>query len=223
MSVFRRIKWSLTGIIGKAVLWLWAKSSRTIVLGNEPYQELRRQGNPVIILIWHGRIFYAPYFFRRRGIMPLVSPSEDGEIIAQIIARWGYKILRGSGSHSIVKAWNEMKKELEGGGELIIVPDGPRGPDRKMKPGAIKLAQETGAYLVPFTFSSSKKKNLKSWDSLLIPYPFSKLVAIYGKPLAVGQDINKEDFERKIQQVQKDLTDLDRRADDYFIRSSKNP
>ena len=216
MSAFRKIRWSLTGIIGKWLLWLWAKSSRTTVIGEEQYQELRRQKKPVIILIWHGRIFYAPYFFRRRGIVPLVSPSEDGEIIAQIIARWGYKTLRGSSSHSIIRAWNEMMRELEEGGELIIVPDGPRGPDRKMKPGAIKLAKETGAYLVPFSFSSSKKKNLRSWDSFLIPLPFSRIVAIYGEPFTINPDLNKVNFDKKIQRAQNALIDLDRRADDYF-------
>ncbi len=216
MSAFRKIRWNLTGNIGKWLLWFWAKSVRTTVLGEERYKELRRQKKSVIILIWHGRIFYAPYFFRRRGIMPLVSPSEDGEIIAQIIARWGYKTLRGSSSHSIVRAWNEMKRELEEGGELIIVPDGPRGPDRTMKPGALKLAKETGAYLVPFSFSSSKKKNLKSWDSFLIPLPFSRIVAVYGEPIVVSPDLKKEEFGKKLQQIQEELIDLDHRADNYF-------
>ena len=154
MSALRRFRRNLTGIFGKWILWLWAKSARTTVLGEDEYKKLRSEKKPVIILIWHGRLFFAPYFFRRRGIMPLVSPSEDGEIIAQIGARWGYKLLRGSSSHSIIKAWNEMKKELEKGGEVIIVPDGPRGPGKKMKPGAVKLAKETGAYLnIPATYS----------------------------------------------------------------------
>ncbi len=221
MSAFRKIRWSLTGVIGKWLLWLWAKSSPAKVIGEERYKELKRQKKALIILIWHGRIFYAPYFFRHRGMMPLVSPSEDGEIIAQIITRWGYKTLRGSSSHSIIRAWNEMKRELEEGGELIIVPDGPRGPDRALKPGAVKLAEETGAFLIPFSFSSSRKKNLDSWDSFLIPMPFSKIVAIYGEPIAVGSGLSKEDFEKKTQQVQAALVDLDRRADGYF-RSIEN-
>lgn len=148
--------------------------------------------------------------------MPLVSPSEDGEIIAQIIARWGYKTIRGSSSHSIIKAWNVMKTELEKGGELIIVPDGPRGPGRKMKPGALKLAKETGAYLVPFTFSSSKRKILKSWDSFLIPKPFTKFVAVYGKPISVDSSLNNEQLEKKLQEVEKCMNRLDQKADSFF-------
>jgi lysophospholipid acyltransferase (LPLAT)-like uncharacterized protein len=219
MTVLREVRHNLTGIIGKGILWLWAKSARTTVLGEDRYNELRKRKVPVILLIWHGRIFFAPYFFRRRGIMPLVSPSEDGEIIAQIIARWGYKNLRGSSSHSIIRAWNEMKKELEKGGELIIVPDGPRGPGRKMKPGAVKLAKETGAYLVPFTFSSSKKKTLKSWDRFLIPKPFTRFVAIYGNPISVDPGLNNEQMEDKLREVEEYMIRLDQDADSFFDRS----
>lgn len=151
--------------------------------------------------------------------MPLVSPSEDGEIIAQIIARWGYKALRGSSSHSIIRAWNEMKKELEKGGELIIVPDGPRGPGRKMKPGALKLAKETGAYLVPFTFSSSKRKTLKSWDRFLIPRPFTRFVAVYGNPISVESTSSNEELEKKLLEVEDYMKELDREADNFFYLS----
>lgn len=148
--------------------------------------------------------------------MSLVSPSEDGEIIAQIISRWGYKTLRGSSSHSIIRAWKEMKKELEKGGELIIVPDGPRGPDREMKHGALKLAKETGAYLIPFTFSSSKRKNLRSWDSFLIPRPFTRFVAIYGNPVSVESDMNDENLKEKRKEVEDYMIELDNKADNFF-------
>jgi len=218
MSALSDLRHNLTGIFGKWILWLWAKSARTTVLGEAEYREMRDKKIPAIILIWHGRIFFAPYFFRQRGIMPLVSPSEDGEIIAQIITRWGYKTLRGSSSHSIIKAWNEMKKELNRGGELIIVPDGPRGPDRKMKPGALKLAQETGAYLVPFTFSSAKRKIVKSWDRFLIPRPFSRFVAIYGNPISVDAALDKKEMGNKLQEVENIMNELDRRADIFFDR-----
>ena len=216
MSLLRKVRWYLVGIVGKLVLWLWAKSTRMTIIGKEDYLKLRKQKKPVIFLVWHGRIFIVPYFFRRRRIMPLVSPSEDGEIAAQIMERWGYKILRGSSSHAIIKAWNQMKEELNQGGELIIVPDGPRGPNRRLKPGCIKLAQETGAYLVPFTFSASRKKFLKSWDSFLMFHPFSRVVAVYGQPCSINSDLNSEEFESARQRVESILCQLDEKADKYF-------
>lgn len=216
MSLLRKVRWYLVGIAGKFVLWLWAKSTRMTIIGKEDYLKLRKQKKPVIFLVWHGRIFIVPYFFRRRGIMPLISPSEDGEIAAQVMERWGYKILRGSSSHAIIKAWNQMKEELDQGGELIIVPDGPRGPNRRLKPGCIKLAQETGAYLIPFTFSASRKKFLKSWDSFLMFPPFSKVVAVYGQPCSLNSDLNSEEFESARQRVESILCQLDEKADKYF-------
>ena len=57
------------------------------IVGEEEYSEIRKRGKPVIFMVWHGRIFLVPYFFRRRKIMPLISPSGDGEIPAQIIRR----------------------------------------------------------------------------------------------------------------------------------------
>jgi len=216
MSFFKNLRWSATGILGKAVLWLFAKSSRIKVLGEEGYRKLREERKPVIFLVWHGRIFLAPYFFRRRGIMPLVSPSRDGEIVAQIVSRWGYRILRGSSSHSIIRAWNEMKRLLLEGGELIIVPDGPRGPDRKLKAGCLKLAQESGAYLVPFSFSAARKKFLSSWDKFLLFYPFSKVVAIYGQPLTIDPQLGEDELEKERQRVESLMNELDKEADRYF-------
>lgn len=216
MSFLRNIRWNLIGTLGRFVLWLWTKSTRIKVVGKEEYQKLRNKQKPVIFLVWHGRIFIVPYFFRKREIMPLISPSKDGEIAARIMSDWGYKILRGSGSHTIVKAWNEMKKELQNGGELIIVSDGPKGPNRKMKGGGIKLAQQTGAYLVPFSFSASRRKTLSSWDHFIMFKPFSKVVAIYGDPIAVDADISEEDFEKKRLEVERVLVDLDRQADRYY-------
>lgn len=148
--------------------------------------------------------------------MPLISPSQDGEIVAQIVARWGYRILRGSSSHSIIRAWNEMKRELLQGGELIIVPDGPRGPDRKLKPGCLKLAQETGAYLVPFTFSASRKKIFQTWDRFLLFYPFSKVVVLIGQPLAIDSGITEDELEKERQKVESLMVELDEKADGYF-------
>ncbi len=216
MSVLRKLRWNLIGILGKWILWVWIKSTRITVLGESRYYELRRKKRPVIILIWHGKIFLAPYFFRKKGIMPLISPSEDGEIIAQIVSRWGYKVLRGSSSHSIIRAWSEMRKELKRGGQVIIVPDGPKGPDREMKPGALKLAQDTRAYLVPFTFSSSKKRNLDSWDNFLIPKPFSRIVAIFGEPFSVEMELAAEDLEKERQRFERFFVRFDREADFYF-------
>ena len=85
-----------------------------------------------------------------------------------------------------------------------------------MKSGAVKLAKETGAYLVPFTFSSSKRKTLKSWDSFLIPRPFSRFVAMYGNPISVEPNLNNEELKEKRRIVEDYMIELDQDADNFF-------
>ncbi len=220
MSVWTKLRWNAVGIFGRAVLRIWGISCRTRVLGEEEYLRLRKENKPVIFLTWHGRLLIIPYFFRNRGVSALVSPSRDGEILARIGSHWGYRVYRGSGSHSMVRAWLEMKKELQEGGELIIIPDGPRGPNRELKPGCLKLAQETGALLVPFSFSASRKKFFKTWDNFLFCYPFSRLVAVYGEPVAVDPLLDEEALEKERLRVERLLKELDARADRHFEKTA---
>lgn len=216
MSVWEKARWKAVGCLGRLLLRVWAKTSRISVLGEEDYFRAKKEGKSIILIIWHNRLMLAPFFFRKRRIAALVSPSKDGEIIAQIAQGWRFRIVRGSGSHSMVRAWVEMKRDLKKGNELIIIPDGPRGPDRRLKPGALKLAQETGALIVPWSFAASRSKCLKSWDRFLFFYPFSRIVAIYGRPLAVRPRLDEQEFERERKRFEQALSALDAEADSHF-------
>lgn len=208
-------------MMGRLILGVWGYSLRIVKVGEEAYSRLQAEKKPLIILIWHGRIFLVPFYFRRQKLMPLISPSEDGEIAARIMGGWGYKILRGSSSHSIVTAWKKMKAELMQGGGVIIVPDGPRGPNRQMKEGALKLAQETGAFLVPVSFAAARGKYLSSWDRFFIPYPFSRTIVIYGSPFQVPPDLSEEELEKERQRIERLLVQLDKEAENYFKKNEK--
>ncbi len=216
MALGRRTRLFLIGTVGKLAYRLWMWSTRITVEGEEPYRLLRDQRKAVILMVWHGRLFITPFFFRNRGIMPMISPSGDGELLVRLASGWGYKFLRGSGSHSMLKAWATLKDELAQGGEVVIVPDGPKGPGREMKPGALKLSQVTGAPIVPFSFSAAQRKIFGSWDGFLLPWPFQRLVAIYGEPFTVDPGLKDEAFEQVRLRIENLLRELDERADHYF-------
>jgi lysophospholipid acyltransferase (LPLAT)-like uncharacterized protein len=192
MSVWEKVRWKSIGALGRFLLWSWAKSSRIKVLGEGEYRELKQAGKPIILLVWHGRLMLAPYFFRNRGITALVSPSRDGEVIARIAQGWRFRIVRGSGSHPVVRAWVEMRQDLRKGGELIIIPDGPRGPDRRLA-GCLKLAQDTGAFLVPWSFSAGAK-NAAELGSVP-PFAVHQDRRPYGKVLTVSPALDEAEFE----------------------------
>jgi len=216
MSVWEKLRWKSLGVLGRFVLRAWARSSRIKVIREDEYRKAKQAGKPIILVIWHGRLMLAPYFFRNRRISALVSPSRDGEIIAQIAQGWRFRILRGSGSHSMVRAWVEMRQDLKKCGELIIIPDGPHGPDRQLKPGCLKLAQDTGAVLIPWSFSASRRKFLRSWDRFLFFLPFCRIVAIYGKPISVSPAMDEAEFETERKRVERVLNLLDAEADSHF-------
>jgi lysophospholipid acyltransferase (LPLAT)-like uncharacterized protein len=85
-----------------------------------------------------------------------------------------------------------------------------------MKPGALKLARDTGAYLIPFTFSSSKKKILRSWDNFMIPTPFSRVVVTFGEPLSIEKGLTEKDLERERLRLESLFVLFDNEADRYF-------
>jgi len=216
VASLREISWRAEGVLGRLIIGLWFKLTRIRVRGDEAYRALRKEGRPVVLLVWHGKIFIVPYFFRRRGIMPLVSPSRDGEFVARIMDGWGYKILRGSGSHFMRAAWLEMLEELRAGGEVLIVPDGPKGPDRKFKPGAIKLAAETGAALVPFSFTAKRRKVLRSWDRFLMFAPLTTVEAVYGAPVEIPRGLSEAGQEAERLRLERLLNEFDAEVDRTF-------
>jgi lysophospholipid acyltransferase (LPLAT)-like uncharacterized protein len=216
MTFQDRLRYGFVSRAGRWVMFLWMKSCRWMIVGEEGYRALRRARRPVIFLMWHGKIFTAPYYFRRRNRMPLVSPSRDGEYIARVMDGWGYKIIRGSGSHPMKSAWLEMKRELEAGGEVMIVPDGPKGPDRKFKLGAVKLAAETGAALVPWSVTAKPKKVFSSWDRFEMFYPFARVAAVYGPPVDIPPDLTPEGLEAARRKMEDLYVAFDAEVDAYF-------
>jgi lysophospholipid acyltransferase (LPLAT)-like uncharacterized protein len=199
--------------LGRPVVWLWFKSARMRIEGEEHCRKLREARRGIIHIIWHGKIFIVPFFFRKRDIMPLVSPSQDGEIAARVMDGWGYKILRGSGSHFMKDAWLAMIEELRAGGEVIIIPDGPKGPDRKLKMGCVRLAAETGAAILPFSFTTDRKKVLKSWDRFLMFPPFSRVLAAYGEPIDVPPSLDPAGLERERERIEEVFVRFDAEVD----------
>ncbi len=135
-------------------------------------------GQPVIWLAWHNRVLLLPEFYRhelpeRRGSV-MTSASRDGEIIAQVMARYGAGAVRGSSSKKGREALVAAVRVVRSGEDLVIVPDGPRGPRYLMQPGSIKLAQLTGAPILPVGLRPRASWRLeKTWDRLHIPRPFS--------------------------------------------------
>ena len=135
--------------------------------------------------LWHGRIFGALYYFRRRDIVVITSQNFDGEWIAGIIRRFGYGTARGSSSRGGARALVQLRRDLAAGRPAGFTLDGPRGPARVAQPGAVFLAGATGYPILPFHFEASRFWEMNSWDRTQVPKPFSRVALAIGAPLHV--------------------------------------
>jgi hypothetical protein len=124
-------------------------------------------------------------FFRGRGLVVLTSENFDGEWTSRLIARFGYGTARGSSSRRARAAMLQMVREIRAGRSTAFTLDGPRGPARVAKPGAAWLSSVTGAPLLPCHAESTRRWEFHSWDRTQVPKPFSRVVLVIGKPVAV--------------------------------------
>ena len=141
------------------------------------------------------------------------SIHRDGEIITRVIKRFGISTVRGSSTRGWMGGLKGMLEAYKQGYDLIVVPDGPRGPRCKAKPGVLQIARATGAPIFPVTYGASWKATVKSWDRLLIPFPFSRVTYVAGQPIMVPADASPELMEEKRQELENSLLSITEFAD----------
>ena len=180
---------------------------------------------PCIYAIWHANQFMVHGFKGRNDINILISNSLDGEIVAQINEKWGFHSIRGSSNKKgAVEATMHMIEKLKNGESVVIMVDGPKGPLHSVKNGAVKLAQKTGAPIIPAFWYSPDKTfiSLPSWDKIKLPIGFCKILNIYGKPIYVKQELSDEDIKSIKEEIRNQIFELEKNAPIYFDEANKN-
>jgi len=164
----------------------------------EATEFLLEGGGKAIFCFWHGRLLMMPFSCPIRNVAIMISRHRDGDFVSRFAERSGCQSIRGSATRGSLAAMKSMITAHKSGLYLAITPDGPRGPQHQVKSGVIELAKLTGSPIQPVTFGAYPRKVLDSWDEFVIPLPFSTCIFVWGEPLWVAPDANKE----KIAQVQ---------------------
>ncbi|MGH7602329.1 MAG: lysophospholipid acyltransferase family protein [bacterium] len=212
----KRLLFWLATRLGWLFILLLGYLTRLRYVGREHLEWLRDNNKPFILCIWHGKILIPILVHRYENMHTMVSLHTDGEMIAQTLQRLGYQTARGSSTRGAPRATVELIRALRQGKNGAITPDGPKGPRHVLKPGAIGIAQKSGAYLLPLTFACSTPFRFNSWDRFTLMLPFSKSVAIYGEPIAVPADLKDEAFEDFRLMVEGKMLELEKYAELYF-------
>ena len=168
------------------LIYFWCWTIRIYRKNQEVEDYVRNLPGKYILTLWHGRIFYLFYYLRRRpDFYLLISPSEDGDLLARLARLMGYSVIRGSTYKKAVSSARALIKVLQREKRIIIIADGSRGPRIKAQPGSIQIAGITDAPLIPMTFGAKRKLELNSWDRFVIPLPFTRCTVSFGQPIPI--------------------------------------
>lgn len=172
--------------------------------------ELLKGDSPIIYAFWHEEQLMFPSAFRlyekkfkKRNIYTLISAHRDGRIIANAISIFGLGSVKGSSSKRGGQGLLELVRKLKEGNDIAFTPDGPRGPRNIAKSGAIEASKLSGAPILPIGCAAKNAWYAKSWDQMVVPYPFSSISCVIGEPLleatedSLTEAINKVSLEAR--------------------------
>jgi lysophospholipid acyltransferase (LPLAT)-like uncharacterized protein len=151
-------------------------------------------GEAGVWCFWHRCLLPAACFFRGRPRTTLlISASFDGELIARTIEHLRYETVRGSSSRAGSGGLRAMARAVQDGSTAVIPGDGPRGPRYILKPGIARLVRLTGQPVNSFYLLPQRAWVLRSWDALLVPKPFSRVVMVWGRPVSSPESVEAEE------------------------------
>jgi lysophospholipid acyltransferase (LPLAT)-like uncharacterized protein len=205
----RPARWLIA--FGFRLVQIWARTLR-YEIDDRPGVIGKPVNENYIGALWHNRLLIFPFvlrrFFPNRHGAALISASRDGDLLADAIHRFRFDVVRGSSSRLGASAILQLSETLASGGDVVITPDGPRGPAYELGPGIVFLAQKSGAAVLPINMEYSRCWRVKSWDRFIVPRPFAKVRVIIGLPHLVRSTSNPEEFEAERVRLQEAMMAL---------------
>ena len=143
-----------------------------------------------IVSFWHGELLMQPFNYQKlkpKGkVSAMISEHKDGEAITKTVEYLGIHSIRGSSTRGGTKALIGAIKELKGGDDIAITPDGPKGPRFSIADGIVAIHKKTDAKILAFNCRPSKYWQFNSWDKFIIPKPFGVIDFYVSEPFSVS-------------------------------------
>ena len=191
------------------LIYVWCWTIRESRKNPEAEDYVNNLSGNYILTLWHGRIFYLFYYLRRRpDFHLLISPSQDGDLLAKLAHLMGYSVIRGSTFKKAVPSARSLIKVLRRGERSIIIADGSRGPRIKAQAGSIQIAGITDSPLIPMTYGARHKIELNTWDRFSLPLPFTRCVVNFGQRIPVPHRPDGKMVRQKQGELEKALNHL---------------
>ncbi len=210
------IKSKIYSFFGRLLLSTLFRLNKYVVSGEEHLIQAIKSGKPIMLCSWHGRLTYASYYLFRSKVHPwaIASKHFDAEIMAGIIQKWGFRLIRGSSSRGGKEVVRKMDEIFQTKNNIIaLTNDGPRGPAKIAKPGSISIAKKHDAIIISISGTSTKYWELKSWDKFRLPKPFGFVKISIAPPLNYNQQTKTLEDDSKL--VSNYLNDHEKQSDQW--------
>jgi lysophospholipid acyltransferase (LPLAT)-like uncharacterized protein len=180
-------------------------------------ENLNSKNQNYVLAFWHGTMLLPWYLHGAPNFTALTSKSKDGDILAKILKKWKYNVVRGSSSTDGDVALEIMIDYAKNKYSVAITPDGPRGPKQKFKAGAVITAKKTGIPVVLVGVGFKRKKILSNWDKFEIPYFFTEAKVIYSEPVYVDSKLSYGETSSIILTCEEKLNELQKMAQEFNL------
>lgn len=143
-----------------------------------------KKNEPIMLACWHENLVSVACFFKNweKKIWVISSTHRDSRVLATILESWKYKLIRGSSTRGWLPVLKKLIKVFSTPKSIVaITNDGPKGPAKQSKPGALKVALKHNVRIVGMSSEVSSFWRLKTWDKMILPKPFST-IKIYFYP-----------------------------------------
>ncbi len=186
--------------IGRWVFQLLFFLNKVIIHGEENLLNLAKAGKPIMVCVWHGRLLFPSWYIRLKttNLHAIASHHSDAEIMARILKRWGYSLIRGSTKKGGKAVVLKMAEVFKNGGIVAVTNDGPKGPPRIAKAGSTGLAIKYNVSMVMITGSATKFWQINSWDRFMLPKPFGRIDIVVAPPLEIATPPENNEEEIKL-------------------------
>ena len=132
-----------------------------------------------VCVTWHGELFMSPQAYRsihkNHAASAIISSHYDGGLIARTLQFLHIRPLRGSSRKGAKQVLLQAFKSIKSGEEVLITPDGPKGPRHSMRDGAVGIALKSKLPIFVMNFTAENYWQLGSWDKFVIPKPFTQI------------------------------------------------
>lgn len=151
---------------------------------------------PCIWVAWHEANLMTIAAHRHRIARPVVAFAPGG-LRGAAMRGWleavGVTPIPLADEQDAGAALRQVREALDGQHDVLIAVDGPRGPRRQAKAGALWLAAATGAPLVPVGVAAEPVLRLPRWDRHMVPLPGARTMVVVGAPMRSSRNTRRGD------------------------------